>query len=107
MKLSMTYYTQTDGQTEVVNRTLGNFFRSLCGNHLKQWDIILRQVEFAYNSAVHSSTGRSPFSIVYTKVPQHTLDLIKLPKGDCANITAKHMVKQMVDVQKEVKQQLE
>ena len=29
---------QTDGQAEVVNRSLGNPLQSLMGNHVKMWD---------------------------------------------------------------------
>ncbi|XP_048133484.1 uncharacterized protein LOC125314669 [Rhodamnia argentea] len=63
--------------------------------------------EFAYNNAVHRSIGGSAFSIVYTKAPQHTLDLIQLPKQADKSVAADHMAKQIVEVHQEVKQRLE
>jgi hypothetical protein len=35
------YHPQTDGQTEVVNRSLGDLLRSLVIEHHSQWDHIL------------------------------------------------------------------
>jgi hypothetical protein len=42
----------------------------------------LSLAEFAYNNSQHRSTGKSPFSIVYTKVPRHVVDLLKLPSRE-------------------------
>lgn len=50
LQLSLAYHPQTDGQTEVVNRTLGNMLSCLACNHLKQWDEWLGQAEFTINS---------------------------------------------------------
>jgi hypothetical protein len=36
-----TYHPQTDGKTEVVNRSLGDFLRSLVTEHHSEWDHIL------------------------------------------------------------------
>ena len=41
LKFSMAFHPQTDGQTEVVNRSLGNLLRCLVGEANQNWDSIL------------------------------------------------------------------
>ena len=62
---STTYHPQTDGQTEVVNRTLTQLLRAVIQKNLKNWEDCLPFIEFAYNRSVHSTTEFSPFEIVY------------------------------------------
>jgi hypothetical protein len=62
---STTCHPQTDGQTEVVNRTLSTILRAVMKKNLKLWEDCLPHVEFAYNRAVHSTTNSCPFEIVY------------------------------------------
>lgn len=38
LSFSSAYHSQTDGQTEVVNRSLSNLLRHLVGDHVKAWD---------------------------------------------------------------------
>ena len=47
------YHPQMDGETKLVNQSLGNLLRSLSGEKPRPWDLILAKVEFAYNNSVN------------------------------------------------------
>ena len=79
LKFSTAYHPQTDGQTEVVNRSLGNLLRCLVGESLGNWDLLLPHAKFAYNSSINRSTGKSAFEIVHGYRPRRPIDLIPLP----------------------------
>ncbi|WZZ15735.1 hypothetical protein YC2023_108824 [Brassica napus] len=78
---STTCHPQTDGQTEVVNRTLSQLLRATVGKNLRNWLSCLPFVEFAYNHARHSTTNLSPFEIVYGFQPETPLDFTELPSS--------------------------
>ena len=80
LKYSSTCHPQTDGQTEAVNRSLGNLLRCLVRNHVKGWDSIIPQAEFAYNNSVNRTIKKTPFEVAYGLKPQHVLDLVPLPQ---------------------------
>jgi hypothetical protein len=62
LAFSSAYHPQTDGQIEVVNRSLGDLLRSLVTEHHSSWDNVLPQAEFAYNDSVNRSTGKKSIS---------------------------------------------
>ncbi|GJY28735.1 RNA-directed DNA polymerase, partial [Tanacetum coccineum] len=80
LQFNSSHLPQTDGQTEVVNQSLGNLLRSLIGDNAKQWDLILPQAEFSYNRSVNRTTGKSPFEVVFGQNPITPLDLIPVPE---------------------------
>jgi hypothetical protein len=69
---------QTDGQTEVVNRTLSTILRAVLKTNLKLWGEYLPHIEFAYNRPVHSTTKVSPFQVVCGFSPRAPIDLLPL-----------------------------
>lgn len=81
LNMSSAYHPQTDGQTEVTNRSLGNMLRCLVGDNLRSWDTVLYQAEFAHNHAHNRSLGYSPFQVVYGVVPRGPLSLTTIPQS--------------------------
>nr|GEU47906.1 RNA-directed DNA polymerase [Tanacetum cinerariifolium] len=80
LHFSSSHHPQTNGQTEVVNRSLGNLLRSLIEDNAKQSDLILLQAESAYNMSVNRTTSKSPFKVVYGQNLITLLDLVLVPK---------------------------
>jgi hypothetical protein len=83
---STTCHPQTNGQTEVVNRTLSQLLRSMIKKNLRVWEDCLPHVEFDYNRAVHSTTQLCPFEVVYGFKPITPLDLLPLPIQERENM---------------------
>nr|KYP34666.1 Transposon Ty3-I Gag-Pol polyprotein [Cajanus cajan] len=76
---STTGHPQTDGQTEIVNRSLSTLLRVILKGNKKTWDDCLPHIEFAYNRTVHKTTNLFPFEVVYGFNPLTPLDLLPLP----------------------------
>lgn len=70
LSMSTADHPESDGQTERVNRVLEDILRSVAAENPKQWSQLLPAIELAMNNAVHSSTGYSPFSLLYGRHPR-------------------------------------
>jgi hypothetical protein len=73
---SSAYHPQTDGQTEVVNRTIEMYLRCFTSSSPKQWAKWLPWVDSCYNTGYHSATKRTPFQIVYGRPPPSLLPYV-------------------------------
>lgn len=98
LNMSFVYHPQTDGQTEVVNRSLGNMLRCLVGDNVRSWDSLLCQAEFAHNHAHNRSLGFSPFKVVYGVIPHRPLALSPLPQPGEFHGRALELVDEIVEV---------
>ena len=101
---STTCHPQTDGQTEVVNRTLSTMLRAVLDKNLRRWEDCLPHIEFSYNHATHSSTKMCPFQIVYGYVPRAPIDLFSLDAEDVPHIDVVAHVEHMIDLHEQTQQ---
>jgi len=56
---------QTDGLVERLNGTFKQMLSKIVIKGGKDWDELLGPVLFAYRTAPYSSTGKTPFSLLY------------------------------------------
>ncbi len=104
---SASYHPQMDGQTEVVNRILGNMLRSLVQYYDKSWESCIAFVEFAYNRTIHSSALHSPFELVYGFNPLTPLDLLPLPSSLCASVDGETRADAIPKMHQEAKKRID
>ncbi|KAL5763434.1 hypothetical protein ACOSP7_019698 [Xanthoceras sorbifolium] len=65
LKASSSYHPQTDGQTEVVNRTLEQYLRCYCHHEQATWKDFIPWAEYWYNTTHHAAINISPYKVIY------------------------------------------
>ena len=71
------YQPQTDGLVERFNQTLKQMLRKMIDEEGWDWDKLLPYILFAYREVPQSSTGFSPFEMVYGRDVRGPLDILK------------------------------
>ena len=72
LNMSTVDRSQIDGQIELMNRVIDDTLRSVCANTPKRWSLMASVVEFAFNNAIHASTGFTPLyvnGLTHPRVP--------------------------------------
>jgi hypothetical protein len=90
-----------------VNRILSQLLRAIIQKNLKSWEECLPFVEFAYNRTVHSTTGFSPFEIIYGFNPLTPMDLIPLPFEERVSLDSEKKAKMVKQLHEGVGLQIE
>lgn len=70
---STTFHSQTDSQTEIVNKVVETYLCYFANEQPKISAKWLQLAEFSYNTSPHLSTKLSPFQALYGRVPPHVV----------------------------------
>lgn len=106
LHMSTAFHPQTDGQTERQNRTLEESLRAYVNIKQDDWDEHLICAELAYNCAVHSSTGYSPYYLNFGQEPHLPLDLAVQPAQVSNHATAANRIEELHRAVEEAKSAL-
>ena len=70
------YLPQSNGGTEIFNKTLLESFRNLLNVRQDNWEEQSHNIEFAYNALPNAATGMLPFKLTLGQDPRSPIDAL-------------------------------
>jgi hypothetical protein len=107
LNISTAHHPQTDGQTEIVHRTIEQILRAYVSPQHDDWATWLPVAEFAYNNHVHSSTQQTPFFSNYGFHPTAPSSLIRSSADTAADSEAATYLDNLREIQQTISHELE
>ena len=104
--LTTAYHPQGDGQTEIMNKAIEKMIRAFCVGLQNDWDEYLDLLEFAYNSAVNTTTGYSPFFLNYGREPARPIDVALDVKPNSPVETINQLLAKLKDAKSKASEQV-
>ena len=101
---STSYYPQSDGQTEIVNKWVEGYQRNYVAGQQRTWIKWLHLGEYCYNTTYHMSIRMTPFKALYG---YEALDFAHLAFGDNRAPKEKDWVHDIQDILKVLKENLQ
>ena len=101
---SNSYHPQTDGQAEIVNKSIEGYLRNNVSNQQHAWVKWLHLGEYCYNISHHMSIGMPPFYALYGYDALSLVDLLLL---DSRVPATSDFVKQSQDIIRSLKDNLQ
>jgi hypothetical protein len=74
--MSSSYHPQSDGQTEIVNKSLENYLRCFVQDQPKNWFSWFPWAEYWYNNTWHAAIQMTPFEAIYGVPPPRLLSYV-------------------------------
>jgi hypothetical protein len=100
---STAFHPRTDGQSEIVNKSIEGYLRHFVQYKQDDWEALLPTAEFAYNNRDHEATGVSPFKANYGFNPMFN----KIPSNEQCITIVEDRLNTIREVQKELTNYLE
>lgn len=104
------YHPQGDGLVERFNCTLKQMLATTLHDYPFVWEDRLRKVCMAYNTSVHSSTGYTPFYLMFGREARLPIDIAygtKMPTSEPVGTYATQLKKSLTEAYSDVRHQLE
>ncbi|KAL6566284.1 hypothetical protein OROGR_001899 [Orobanche gracilis] len=76
LKYSSAYHPQSDGQTEVVNRSVECYLRCFTMHETKQWSRYIPLAQYWFNTCKHNAIGMTPYEALFGRKPTNTPEYI-------------------------------
>jgi hypothetical protein len=70
------YHPPGNGLVERMNKTMKQILTMYVNDSHSNWDAFLQASISAYNSCIHSSTGFSPYEVLFARKPRRVVDVI-------------------------------